>query len=384
MRSHLHTAKLLRPCLLLLGLIVFASVPQVRAQSTTAVVEIPPQIIMTSEGQGFDVNDNVLTSAGGPVEFTTVGAPVTLPIAVTDGVSVLEYEDTGSGLTITPIPAGHLIRVPIQDESGSDTIRILLTVLDLVGNGSSASGIVTAIEIDLPTRSADLSSIDARVGTASVKVLGSLSAFPGQSAMTMTIEKSPENPVREQFERAAVEMGFQLDGIGFSTSFDKTGLDPSIASITLRMSLSRSWVDSVGLSNVRVMRLSDAGDVELLQAPVEDPDADDIQFNAESPNGLSTFVIAAVSAAPTPTPTPTVTPVPTVTATAVPTSEPTQAPVATPSTSPTSTPTSTAAPTPTPQTEGDAGTDSIVLIGALAVGAVLLGSGAVLYRRFRR
>jgi hypothetical protein len=220
-----------------------------------------------------------------------------------------------------------------------------------VGTGDAVTGTVTAIDIDLPTRSADLSSVDSRVGTASVKVLGSLKSFPGQSGMTMSISKQADAEALSAFAEHAATLGLDIDDIAFATGFDKSGLDDAIDAITLRLAVGRAWVDEIGVANVRVFRRADDGTVEALDAPIEDTSAADIQFNASSPNGLSTFVIAAVkAAAATPTPTATVVPVATATATPVPIVElPTPTPgQVTPGSTATATLPTAAVATPTP------------------------------------
>jgi hypothetical protein len=358
----------------------------------TAQVDIPQELLLSTEGTGFDNFDVVVRSTGGPVVFTSVGETVTLPIPVTAGRGLLEYTDTGSGTTVKPVAGGHVVRIPIKDAEGSDTIRVLLTVQGLVGAGDGVSGTVTAINIDLPTRSADLSSVDARVGTASVKVLGSLKSFPGQSGMTMSISKQADAEAVSAFAGHAATLGLDIDDIAFAAGFDTTGLEDAIDTITLRLSVARAWVDEVGLENVRIFRRADDGTVEVLNAPVQDASAADIQFNAESPNGLSTFVIAAVKAAaatptPTPEPTATATPVPIVVlptptlgvATPGSTATPTVAgAVATPTAESIATPTATVAPT----VDGGGGSSAGLLIGGAAVVIAVAGVAfAVLKKR---
>ena len=374
---------------LVLAAAVLLGAPLAQAQDVepTAVVEIPAELWLTADGEGFDYLDTPVFSSSGPIAFTTVGAPVRLPIPVVEGRGLLEYTDFDTGTTVRPIPTGHLIRIPIKDASGSDTIRILLTVEGLVGTGDAVQGTVRAIEIDLPARAIDLSSADARVGTASVKVLGSLTAFPGQSTMTMTIAKEPEPGTRNAFDAAAAAMGLRIEEIAFTALFTKTGLDPAIDAITLQMSLERPWVDAVGLDNVRVFRQADDGAVEVLNARVEDPSAaEKVQWNAQSPNGLSSFIIAAVSVAPTPTPSPTATPTPTPAPTATPTAivTPTAGASPTPSRTPTSQQPPTPGPTPTsvPPLAVDSGGSPLLVAGLIAA-AVVVGAGGWLAVRRR-
>jgi hypothetical protein len=78
-----------------------------------ARVDIPSELLLSTEGTGFDIFDVTVRSTGGPVVFTSVGESVTLPIPVTSGRGLLEYTDTGSGTTVKPISGGHLVRIPI-------------------------------------------------------------------------------------------------------------------------------------------------------------------------------------------------------------------------------------------------------------------------------
>ncbi len=392
-----RSGALLLFCAAWLAAVAFPGVAAAQDAEFTARVDIPSELLLSTEGTGFDIFDVTVRSTGGPVVFTSVGESVTLPIPVTSGRGLLEYTDTGSGTTVKPIPGGHLVRIPIKDAGGSDTIRLLLTVQGLVGTGDAVTGTVTAIDIDLPTRSADLSSVDSRVGTASVKVLGSLKSFPGQSGMTMSISKQADAEALSAFAEHAATLGLDIDDIAFATGFDKTGLDDAIDAITLRLTVGRAWVDAVGVANVRVFRRADDGTVQSLDAPIEDTSAADIQFNASSPNGLSTFVIAAVkAAAATPTPTVTAIPVATATMTSGPTVglpiptiggvTPGSTATATPPTVAVATPTSEAIATPTATvapTAGEGGGNSAGLLvgGAAVVIAVAAAMFVVLKKR---
>lgn len=364
-----------------------AAPPLQEEPRVVAQIDIPETLMMSDQGTGLDSFDAPVFSSGGPIQITTVGEPIVLPIGVRSGRHLLEYTDTATSITVTPVEGGMRLRVPIRDSDGNDTIRIIAVVPRFDGTGDSVSGIAQSIEIDLPTASIDLSSLDPRVGTASVKVLGTLSSFPGASRMTMTLGKGPGDEAAVAIESAAVRLGFAVEDIGFAVQFDKVGLDESIDTITLLLQVGRAWVTSTGPDSVRVFRVADDGSTGVVEAVMSDPVADPVLFTVTSPDGLSTFAIAAVrhlvatptpTAAPTPTrppmptpsPTPTLVPTPTAAAVPSPTAEPTATPAVVP-----------ALPTPTPtggggcnaSAPGTAGGAGLAPLGDLLPMGLLIG-----------
>lgn len=324
-----------------------AAPPAQDSPSLTAQIDIPETLEMSDHGTGQDAHFVWVTSPGGPIQMTTVGEPVILPVPVHNGVELVTYTDTGTGITVSEVEGGFRLRIPIKDSQGNDTIRIIAVVPEFVGTGDTTVGIAQSIEIDLPTASLDLSSVDANVGTASVKVLGTLSSVPGASGMTMTLQKAPAAEPAASINKAASSLGLAVDDIGFAVQFDKVNLSAAIDTITLRLQVGSAWVSNVGAGNVRIFRVADDGTTGFVDAVVADPNADPVQFNVTSPEGLSTFAIAAVSQLP-PTPTPTPSPTPAPTSTPTPTLAPTATLALSATLAPTATAEPTAPPTPTP------------------------------------
>ena len=298
-----------------------------------AIVSIPAAILLSAEGAGVDSDGAVVRTTGDLVHLTEPGQSIVMPIAVPEGRVLQEFEDPVSGLTVRKVEEGYLVRAPIRDAEGNDQIRVLVVTSELAGTGSTAEGLVISMGIDLPTLQADLSSLDPKVGVASVKVTGDLVAFPSDASLEQWVRKSLDEQTSAAVSSALRQLGLEIDDVPFSITFDERNLGGALATVTLRVGVGRAWVNSFAVANIRGFHVSDDGSAEIIDATPIDLNADPVVFTLVSPTGLSGFGLAALrkaqQAAATKTAValqaspPTQTPLPTETATAVPTRRPT-------------------------------------------------------------
>ena len=309
-----------------------------------ATITVPESVSITAGSDARDRYDAPLEVRGGAIEIAGPGDAISVPVVVPGGWVLESLTDTTTGITIVRNANGALLRIPIRDADGNDTIRVLVNTTDYIGDGWQATATILSMSIDLPTRSRDFTEVDSEVGVASVKILGEITGFPGNSVMEMSIAKSAQAADLATVEGLANATGLEVADVAYVVGLDKTNLDRVLGEMTLRLTVGKTWIDRFGLENIRVVRLADDGSTQVFEWLPVDPEADPAQFNLVSPDGLSKFVIEAlrkIQATPTPTPSPTPTVTPTFTPSPTPTSTPTPAPTATPE--PTAMPAPTAA-----------------------------------------
>lgn len=279
-----------------------------------AFIETPQFVNISPQATGTDGNGNPVRVIGGTVRMDGVGETVAVPV-VLFGSTLESLDDPVSGITIRRVDGDILIRIPFKDQNGDETIRVLVDAAHLSGKGFSADGEIIGLRIDAPTRSRDFTEFDERVGVGSVKVLGNINAFPGDSLLEMNIVRDPSSDYIERLTSALADRDEEAASTAFTVEFQKTGLDPTLEDITLRLTVGKAWFDDQAGNSVVVVRLADDGTVQFFPYVPQDPGADPLRFDLESPDGLSAFIIIAVKEASDTTPTSTPTAIPVITAT---------------------------------------------------------------------
>ena len=158
-----------------------------------AIVEVPAELRLSSEGTGVDIEGTVVQSVDAAVRLGKIGEQLVLPILVPEGVTLEAFDDPDSGISVERREDGLRVRIAIRDPEGNDQIRVLVDIPELHGTGTTVEGVVESMGIDLPTKSLDLTDEDQRVGIASVKVIADVTAFPAEAFMKMSIVKVPSD-----------------------------------------------------------------------------------------------------------------------------------------------------------------------------------------------
>ena len=273
----------------------------------------------------------ILASSDGKMAFSL---PVTLP----QGSSLKAFDDPGSGARLQ----GDTLTKPVKDSSGKPVMDIIAKVEKSEGTGTSA--VVTLKSAALKTREQqqDLSAADPRVGKVAANVHVELKALPDGAAMKVTLDKKADDQTRAAIEQAVSSSGQKLADVAFVINIQKTLLENNrdLGAATITMKVSSDWVAAHGgATNVKIIRVAENGEKQVLQTRVAASEAGSTTFEGASPKGLSAFALAAIAPAQQPQATPTPAP-----ATVAPTPEPV-APEFTPTPTPMPAP---VAPTPTP------------------------------------
>lgn len=181
--------------------------------------------------------------------------------------------------------------------------------------------------------------------------------------------------VKAQVEQAAQG---RLNDVAYAISVDKTNLRNSdLNGARVFMDVGASWVAEHGVDNIRIVRIETGEQPRILPTNFIGRTPEGLyRFQGTSPDGLSVFVLAALSPG-TPVPSPTPSPAPT--ATPVLAANP-AATIAQP-------PLATSSPVDTPQSRSGGFSPILAALAGVVIGVATLAvmvSGPVLWRRWRR
>jgi PGF-pre-PGF domain-containing protein len=231
-------------------------------------------------------------------------------------ITVIELVVKGNGFILpsitTPTPGTIAINATNATHTGNfinvtsgtgawDHVGFTLTdppALDGTGkNWTGTVGSVTAV-------TEPLTAPIASAGTPTVQIALNMSGMPGDtSSLLQTLTKYPDAAAQSSFSLAASGDGKQIDDIAYSLNVDKINLANHgdggiIQSATLTMTVSPAWVAAHGgLSRIVILRRGEDGTTQILTPVLTGTDAaGNYILTVFSPNGLSTFSLASVSA----------------------------------------------------------------------------------------
>ncbi len=158
------------------------------------------------------------------------------------------------------------------------------------------TGTIAAVRLDTQPVITELDAI----GTVSASVSVNLTGLPGGAGLTTTVSQEISPDAQSAFQLAAGTDGLDLGDIAYTMNIVRTNLEngQDITGATIRMTVSPAWVaDHGGVDAVRIIRSAEDGTKEVLATRLVGTDAGgNMVFEAASPNGLSIFGLAAVSA----------------------------------------------------------------------------------------
>ncbi len=242
------------------------------ATGTATVTVTPPQ--------GDRTQDTPLEIPGCNVTTGNDGKPQ-VSINTSSGTGVTVENNTN---TITITQETYTLTIETEDAPALD-------------NGT-VSGTVANIRLDTQPIATDLASL----GTVSASVSLNLTGIPAGAGLTTTVSQNVSSDAQNAFQLAAGGNGLALGDVAYTLNIVKANLtnDRDIAGATIRMAVSPAWVDAHGGADaIRIIRFAEDGTREVLATRLVDTDASgNLVFEAASPNGLSVFGLAAVSAVP--------------------------------------------------------------------------------------
>ena len=214
-----------------------------------------------------------------PPECTFIGVPGSQSVVV----------DNSSGHATV---SGNSIRL---SENGFDII--INTVNPPGGNIGSITGDISSVEIVTSEIRTNFNSTGAAGGSVSVNLTG---LSPG-SEINSSVNRTVSAGDLSVFSSIVSAGGLNPGDIAFTLRIVKSaGFDGLVNNANVTMRIGSGWVDAHGgPSAVRILRIADSGDGQVLSTTFTGPVNGVYTFYGYSPSGLSLFGLSSVSA-PTP------------------------------------------------------------------------------------
>jgi PKD repeat protein len=183
---------------------------------------------------------------------------------------------------------------------GSTWDQFAITLTDApVSTGTVITGTVKNVQCEM----APVTVPAPLLGNPDVTMTLNLARLPDtDAAVTRSIQSAPGTTEQRAFSVAATNNGDQLTAIAYTVSFGKSGIANEeeggiIKDATISMAISPDWVTkNGGTGHIVILHRADDGTTTLLPTRFTGTDAggNDL-FTADSPTGLSTFALGAVS-----------------------------------------------------------------------------------------
>ena len=176
-------------------------------------------------------------------------------------------------------------RVKAVDSAGneSDWTAARSFVIAPVGTATFAPAVILKGEI--------------AAGSVEVKEI-TFKSIPAGAKITPDVKPAATSEERQRAAEAAAAQGYQLIDVGIACEMEFENISAQdIEAAKIRMSVDRAWADRYGVNNIFIIRISD-GTREVLRTIFVGYQAGRAVFEAYSPHGLSTFILAALLPAP--------------------------------------------------------------------------------------
>lgn len=241
-----------------------------------------------------DMLGNVLQVVGDKIEVTKTGGAIVIsfPVKLETGRELKTFTDPTSDIKYSE----NKVTIPLKSTSGEDIAEITATAKEATGTGDKAQVKVEKLQLQTKNVSADLTSVETEVGKVDVKMSADLTDLPSDASIKVRIEQKLTDTEKQDFDKKAAESGYKIGDVAYGVDVEKTNLDATNASVTLKVG--KEWADA-NQGKVRIFRSSD-GKTEILPTKFVSYEGDSAVFAGTSENGLSVFALAAVESA-TPT-----------------------------------------------------------------------------------
>ncbi|QYZ79065.1 DUF4430 domain-containing protein [Methanofollis formosanus] len=212
-----------------------------------------------------------------------------IPLGLPEGVT-MTFGASGSRISVHQDAGGDGDEVIVR---GDRVIimrpGLLLTVLtsDMNKEDNSSTGQVRSVTAEL---------MPAAAGVRGNMILV-LAGIPGEGAITTGFSDRPSPEITESLTTFATAEDRSLLGVASVMDVKRTNLKngEDILGATVRMEIDPAWVDEHGGADaIRIVHIADDGTIEVLETRKILETGDSVNFEAESKNGLSSFVIVAL------------------------------------------------------------------------------------------
>lgn len=212
------------------------------------------------------------------------GQRAVLPLQLTGSQGLAPFQDPESGVRWRPEAQGGLL--VISPPSTSAPASVALRLGPFARDGQEAAAPILASEFSLgPVETAG------GVVHGAVRVAGSFR--DPRAGFRLEIQPVPIQGVRSALDRAATGLGLRLVDIAFMVHVE-AGNAVQIISSTVEISAEDRWVDIWSPENIRIMRVTEAGEGRFLETAFRRERTGSFLFSATSPQGFSSFALVAV------------------------------------------------------------------------------------------
>ncbi|MFC1924494.1 DUF3352 domain-containing protein [Chloroflexota bacterium] len=155
---------------------------------------------------------------------------------------------------------------------------------------------ITNGTVEIPEQTIDFTQLDPDVGQCAVSVDVEINS-PGGASIEVTAMKEVSAYIASGFALAAEDAGLSIEDIAYVITVEKNNLTAeNVGAATITMKVGRTWADSYGTDNIKIIRISD-GVQEVLPTTFTGYEGGYAVFEGVSEDGLSYFGMVAVSSA---------------------------------------------------------------------------------------
>jgi len=182
------------------------------------------------------------------------------------------------------------------------TLNVTIQTDGFTEEGGNLTGIVTGVLLESSQpATADLDDL----GNVSITFNASMNGYNPNLTISTSIYEQPSGQASTAFTLAAADGNLEITSTAYAVYFTKANLgeNDTISNAVLRMTVSPTWVEANGgVDAIRVFRQGDDGVVSILATTYLGIDGDGMMvFEADSPDGFSSFAVVATKAVATPT-----------------------------------------------------------------------------------
>ena len=257
--------------------------------SNKGSVDVDKAKATDDKGNELKMSGNTFTSG------TSDGKVViTLPISLSSGATLQSFDDPTTGMSVK----GDTMSMPMKDDDGVVVMTVTAKVESSQGTGTAAEMVVKSMTLQTTEQQKDYSKEDPKVGNVGGNISVDLKTLPENASVKVTVEKSAEASVQTSFQLAAVTAGQKLGDVAFVMNVEKTNLENAkdLGAAVITMKVSSEWVAAQGgAGNVKIIRISETGETQILNTSVTSTEGGVYTFTANSPDGLSVFGLASVT-----------------------------------------------------------------------------------------
>ncbi len=259
--------------------------------------------------KGKDDKGNDVRATGEDIKIhtdTQGKVVIDLPVAAGTGSTLKSFDDPKSGTRLS----GDTLIKPVKDNSGKAVMDIVIKVEKIETEGPNTKVTVKTMSLKTAEQQQDMSAADPNVGKVGARVEVDLKALPAGASLKVTMDKKADDQTQAAIKQAVSSAGKELKDVAFVMKVEKSVLENAkhLGAATITMKVSSDWVAAQGgAANVKIIRVAEDGEKEVLETKVASSEAGSTTFQGASPKGLSAFALAALAAQPAtviPTPAP--------------------------------------------------------------------------------